>query len=293
MRFIIKGFVANKTSEFYSDCADNYAFNTKNGRFAISDGVSVSFFPEIWSKILVKNYVNTKSAANSNFVHKCQKEWLEKVEGIVNQPTAKWFVKTKYAKKEFAAATFLGLEFLASERKWTVQFIGDSFLFFVPKHCVHFEGVIRYPDKAGFVFDNYPDYLASTENNHRGEQYVSVEEEITEGTFFLMTDALSEWFIKELRKDVSGVVGSLLAVENQKQFLELIKSQRDIESLKNDDSSVLIIEVVDDGNEAFDYSVAYVSNLGKLAKRAKKRKQSISVNRTQEEGNNLNVFDKF
>lgn len=74
MRFIIKGFVANKTSEFYSDCADNYAFNTKNGRFAISDGVSVSFFPEIWSKILVKNYVNTKSAANSNFVHKCQKE---------------------------------------------------------------------------------------------------------------------------------------------------------------------------------------------------------------------------
>ncbi len=294
MKFIIKGFVTNKNSECYSDCADNYAFSTENHRFAISDGVSISFFSGIWSQILVDNYVKSKEMTDLNFIDRCQKQWQQKIEEIVQQPNVKWFVKSKYSKKDFAAATFVGLEFFEKECKWQAQFIGDSFLFFIPKNCAHFEGVIKYPERNNFVFDNYPNYLASIQNNHRGEQHISAEEEITEGTFFLMTDALSEWFISELKKDVKEAVKTLTSLKNQNDFLEIIQTKRNENVLKNDDSAVLMIEAIDNQNEVFTYVIAYFSNLQKLVKKGEKQKQASrrkDIIETVEQP--LNVFDKF
>ncbi len=294
MKFIIKGFVTNKNSECYSDCADNYAFSTENHRFAISDGVSVSFFSEIWSQILVDNYVKFNKSNNLNFIDECQKQWQQKIEEIVTKPDVKWFVKSKYSKKDFAAATLVGLEFFEEKRKWQAQFIGDSFLFFIPKDCINFEGVIKYPEQNNFVFDNYPNYLASIENNHRGEQHISAEEEITEGFFFLMTDALSEWFISELKKDVKEAVKTLTDLKNQNDFLEIVQTKRDENVLKNDDSAILIIEVIDNQNETFSYSVAHFSNLQKLAKKGEKEKQEArQKNIIKTVVQPLNVFDKF
>lgn len=294
MKFIIKGFVTNKNSESYSDCADNYAFSTENHRFAISDGVSVSFFSGIWSQILVDNYVKSNDVTDLNFIEACQKQWQQKIEEIVQQPNVKWFVKSKYSKKDFAAATLVGLEFFEEKRQWQAQFIGDSFLFFIPKNCVHFEGVIKYPEQNNFVFDNYPNYLASIDNNHRGEPHISAEEQITEGTFFLMTDALSEWFIGELKKDVKKVLTTLHNLKNQNDFLEIIQLQRNQNTLKNDDSAVLMIEVVDNQSEKFSYEVAYFSNLQKLAKKGEKEKQTARrKNNVKTVEQPLNVFDKF
>ncbi|MFK8276289.1 hypothetical protein ACI76Y_11530 [Capnocytophaga cynodegmi] len=291
MKFTIKGFVTNKQSELYSDCADSYAFDTKKHRFAISDGVSISFFSEIWSQILVDNYVKDSCEVNSEFISECQREWQEKIEEIVHLPNVKWFVKTKYSKKDFAAATFIGLEFLQDEKKWIAQFIGDSFLFFVPKNCSDFQYVLKYPSKRDFVFDNYPDYLASTENNQRGELHTSVEEKIKEGTFFLMTDALSEWFISEMKKDVKNAVDLLVNIENQEDFLKIIREQRDENLLKNDDSTVLIIEVTNDEQEEFSYSVTHFTNLKN--RDFKEQKIDEQIPNKQKENQELSVFDKF
>ncbi|MFK8303588.1 hypothetical protein ACI75Y_11850 [Capnocytophaga stomatis] len=291
MRFTIKGFVTNKKSELYSDCADSYAFDTERHRFAVSDGVSISFFSEIWSQILVDNYVKGTSWVDSEFINKCQKEWQQNIDEIVQLPNVKWFVKTKYSKKEFAAATFIGLAFLQNENKWIAQFIGDSFLFFVPKYCADFQCVLKYPNKRDFVFDNYPDYLASIENNQRGELCMSVEEKIKEGTFFLMTDAVSEWFISELKKDVRKAVDSLLEIENQEDFLKIIQERRDENLLKNDDSTVLIIEATDDEQKEFSYSVTHFTDLE--SKDFREQKIDGEIVDKKEENQTLSVFDKF
>ncbi|MDO5105879.1 hypothetical protein [Capnocytophaga sp.] len=293
MKFIIRGFVTNKESEFYSDCADSYAFSEATHRFAISDGVSISFFSDIWSRILVDNYVKSNELVGSVFVEKCQQQWQEKIETIVQKPDVKWFVKSKYSKKDFAAATFVGLEFLQTENKWRAQFIGDSFLFFIPKHCIYFEGVIKYPSQTNFIFDNYPNYLASIENNHRGEWHISENEEITEGTFVLMTDALSEWFIKELKKDVKKAVATLAAIENQEQFAQIIQTQREENTLKNDDSTFLMVEVVDNQTEEFTHEVVHFTDLRKMTTntaREKQKNQYETINFTE---NQSNIFDKF
>ncbi|MDO4228585.1 MAG: hypothetical protein Q4C98_02115 [Capnocytophaga sp.] len=294
MKIIVKGFVTNKKSESYSDCADSYALNTERGRFAISDGVSISFFSAVWSQILVNNFVQGSVWADADFINNCQVQWQQKVDKIVQQPNVKWFVKSKHIKKDFAAATFIGLEIAENQRKWKAQLIGDSFLFFVPKNCTQFKNVLKYPNQENFVFDNYPDYLASLEGNHRGQLYTSPEQELTEGTFFLMTDALSEWFIERLKKDVQNAVESLLKIENQKQFLAKIQRERDENLLKNDDSAILALEVIDDGSDALSYVVAHVTDLYKLVKGNKKEKQKVAKNFVPKtENQSLNISDKF
>lgn len=264
MRFNIKGFITSKSQESYSDCADNYAFDIGNNRFAISDGVSISFFSEIWSRILTHRYVENQAPIDAKFLSDCQDEWKKSVVEIVKKPEAKWFVKAKYNKQEFAAATFIGLQFIEEELKWMVQSIGDSFLFFIPKDCTDYEKIITYPTEKGFVFDNYPNYLASIDNNHRGKRHISTKKNLEEGTFFLMTDAIAEWFVNELKENVEKAVDLLLNIENQEHFLQIIHTKRSDNSLKNDDTTILIIEVIDDKQPGFHYSIDYFSDLDEL-----------------------------
>ena len=81
MKINIKGFITSKKSELYSDCADNYAINIEHNKFSISDGVSKSFFPKIWSDILVNKYVNQKDWKDKNeFIVESQKEWQYKID---------------------------------------------------------------------------------------------------------------------------------------------------------------------------------------------------------------------
>ena len=264
MKFNIKGFITSKNQETYSDCADNYAFNIANNRFAISDGVSISFFSEIWSKILTHRYVENSTPLDGNFLTQCQKEWQKNIIEIIKQPDVKWFVKAKYNKKEFAAATFIGLQLLEEEQKWTVQSIGDSFLFFIPKDCSDFDKITTYPNEKGFVFDNYPNYLASIGNNHRGKRHISTKKNLEEGTFILMTDAIAEWFVKELKEDVQGAVNLLSNIESQEHFLQIVQEKRLDDSLKNDDTTILIIEVIEDNQPEFNYSIDSFSYLEQL-----------------------------
>lgn len=276
MKFNIKGFITSKNQESYSDCADNYAFNIGNNRFAISDGVSISFFSEIWSKILTHRFVENKNSLDAKFLTDCQKEWHKNIIEIIKKPDVKWFVKAKYNKKEFAAATFIGLQFLEEENKWIVQSIGDSFLFFVPKNCTDYDQIITYPNEKGFVFDNYPNYFASIENNHRGKRHVSTKKSLEEGTFFLMTDAIAEWFVKELKENVENAVNLLVNIENQEHFLEVVQSKRSDNSLKNDDTTILIIEVADDEQPEFNYSIENFSYLDQLIEEQSFENQQIN-----------------
>jgi len=59
MRVSIKGFIYYKTAEKYTDCYDRFGINTKTGRFAVSDGVSKSFFPGIWAELLIDSFTLT------------------------------------------------------------------------------------------------------------------------------------------------------------------------------------------------------------------------------------------
>lgn len=262
MKIKIKGFITSKKSELYSDCADNYAVNTEHHKFSISDGVSKSFFPKIWSDILVNKYVNQKDWKDNNeFIVESQKEWQSKIDEIVNQPETKWFTKSQYNRKDPALATLVGLQFLESDQKWIAQALGDSFLFFIPKGSTEIE--IKLSTKPEpIVFDNFPDYLSSIGSSHKGEKKSIKGEKIKEGTFYLMTDALAEWFLLNTEQAKQ----TLDNIKTQEQYLETIANERNANRLNDDDSAILMLELFDDGKKEFSYSNIEVTFLSELVK---------------------------
>ena len=285
MKINIKGFITSKKSELYSDCADNYAINIEHNKFSISDGVSKSFFPKIWSDILVNKYVNQKDWKDNNeFIVESQKEWQSKIDEIVNQPETKWFTKSQYNRKDPALATFVGLQFLESDQKWIAQALGDSFLFFISKGSTEIEIQLS-SKKEPIVFDSFPDYFSSNSIHPQKGKIKIKERPIVEGTFYLMTDALAEWFLLNTEQAKQ----TLDNIKTQEQYLETIVNERNANRLNDDDSAVLILELYDDGKKEFSYSNIEVTFLSELVKEeaekleeAKKKQvscqDSLSVN---------------
>ncbi|KSA13480.1 hypothetical protein [Maribacter dokdonensis] len=263
MQLSIKGFIKPKESELYYDCADRFAYNKENHKFSISDGVSKSFFPKIWAETLVNNWVDKTWNTDNEFINHCQKKWLEDVTNIVQNPETKWFTKNAFNRRESALATFVGLNFFYqnSEYYWTAQALGDSFLFFVPKNFTDFKvDTIPISSKQPPIeFDNFPDYLNSIGTKHKGEK-CTLKESLTEGTFYLMTDALAEWFLNEKE----NAIHKIKVWTGQNDFERFVDEERLNNKLGNDDSAILIIEVNEDGKKDLNYNEENTASIDEL-----------------------------
>lgn len=256
-----------KEAEKFSDCADRYSFDIRYCRFAISDGVSKSFFPKIWSEVLVQNWMEGLKDTPT-LISKSQENWLQKVTELVNNPNTKWYTENAFNLREPGLATFIGLEFYLKNDRWYWQAdaIGDSFLFFLPQHKRSLENVgslsfsTHSPEED---FDNFPDYLSSRGDNHKGEVKKLSGARLCSGSFFLMTDALAEWFIS----DSSGAIEILNDINSQEEFENFVQSARRKDELANDDTSFLSIKVSDVENpESSIENTSVVSDINSLIK---------------------------
>jgi len=255
MKITIKGFITSKESEKYSDCADHYAYNTKTNRFAISDGVGRSFFPEIWSQILVDNFVALQGETELS-IEKCQSEWLKQVTQEATAPDAEWYITNPFNLQEPGKATFVSLRFC--QEKWFGQALGDSFLFFVPKENECFKNWIKLSSKPEpVVFDNSTDYYSSR-GNACGE-IKSHEGNLESGTFLLMTDELAKWVFKEKENALKVVREKWVS---QSEFESSVNELRKSQSMeKNDDSAILTIKIETDGDTEFHYECENVQDI--------------------------------
>lgn len=281
MQIIIKGYITSKESELFYDCADRYAYNKSQNKFAISDGVSKSFFPKIWADVLVNKWVDSKEFDEAQFILDCQKDWLKQVAEIVNKPNAKWFTKNAFNRKEPGLATFVGLRFYKKKKEWfwKADALGDSFLFFVPKNSKNFskECIVLSSIKEPIIFDNFPDYLSSLGNNHKGEKQKK-ENPLTSGTFYLMTDALAEWFLAE-KEDA---IGKISVWQNQKDFEHFVDEERHNKKLGNDDTAFLSIKIEDDKKDELTYVLEDVSSINKLVEVQQKEIEDSEKAKEQE-----------
>lgn len=281
MRISVKGYIISKESELFYDCADRYAYNKSQNKFAISDGVSKSFFPKIWADVLVKKWVTATEFDETQFILDCQKEWLVQVTEIVNKPDVKWYTKNAFNRKEPGLATFVGLKFFKKKKEWfwKADALGDSFLFFVPKKTKNIskECIVLSSKQKLFDFDNFPDYLSSLGNNHKGEKQL-IEKPLISGTFYLMTDALAEWFLNE--KD--NAVNKIGVWQNQKDFERFVNEERHNEKLENDDSAILIIKIEEDNKDQLTYVVEEVSDIDELVKIQQKEIEASEKTKEQE-----------
>ena len=256
----VRGYITSKDAEAYKDCADHYACILQLRRFAIADGVSKSFFPKLWSKILVDKAVE-QTCDEDGALEDCRKEWLSQVTRRVSRPEVKWFTANAFLRQEPALSTLVTLAFDEENMCWTASAIGDSFLFFVPRgredDMEHWTKLSSKPEPV--VFDNFPDYLSSR-GGGKGEARHTAGL-IEPGTFYLMTDALSEW-VFENRGDALRLIQTDWTGQNG--FRDSVNRLRHSGVLHDDDSSVLIINVEDDGIGDICYGKVDVSSLEDL-----------------------------
>lgn len=262
MLFNVKGFITSKRAEAYKDCADHYAYNTQLHRFAIADGVTRSFFPKLWSKILVEQSVASVDATDLP-LEASRAEWLSQVKQRVSCPDVKWFTMNAFVRKDAAMSTLVSLEFDEENMSWKAFALGDSFLFFVPKGREDdMDQWVKLSSKSEPVeFDNYPDYLSSRGENKGQPQSLSVK--IEEGIFYLMTDALSEWMFMNKAEALRIIQKEWT---DQQSYQESIDRLRSAGQLHDDDSAVLMIQVEDDGNDGISYQNISVTSLEELVR---------------------------
>jgi len=267
MKISIKGYIYHKEAETFLDCFDRYGFNKNTNKFAISDGVSKSFFPDIWAELLVESFVTRKGKIDMfdfDSYNEIQLKWEKKVEEIVNKPTQKYYVRNFFMQGRSAAATFIGLHFFNSHQKieWEAIALGDSYLFFVPAYIkninLNLKEVTHLSSKTNFEFNNFPDYFDSRNEMSKGKINYK-RHELRPGTFYLMTDALAEWFVKQKQE----AINEILEWQTQGDFEKSINRLRKY-NIQNDDSSILIIKVEPDNSAQINYSDIAITDLDKL-----------------------------
>lgn len=268
MKVTIKGYITHKETEKYADCADRYAVNTRNNRFAIADGVSKSFFPDYWADILVNHFVALEKD-NSLSINECQAEWLKKVKEKIDTPDIKWYTKNAFIKQEPGLATFVGLRF--EKGRWFATALGDSFLFFVSNGNMGFDKWVKLSSKSDpVVFDSFPDYFSSRNKQH-GEAKNIDGYALETGTFYLMTDALSEWVFNQKEKAIEEI----RKWHSQEEFERSIAELRSLNVLNNDDSAILIIEIEEDGKTVLTYEKEKIQRLSELIENEKSIEEEI------------------
>lgn len=262
MKISVKGFITSKEDEQLYHCADRFSYSKEHNRFAISDGVSRSFFPKIWSEVLVKTWVSNPKLNDNEFISSCQSDWFDQVSEIASRPDAKYYTRNAYNMRSPGLATMVGLRMFEDNGAWTweAKALGDSFLFFVPLGSTSFdEWSILSSKSKPYVFDNYPDYLSSVGNSHNGTPK-RFRSELKDGTFYLMTDALAEWFIKEQM----NAVGKVSVWSGQDDFERFVQQSRESESLGDDDTAILIVEILDSQSSKVEYTLENVSDICEL-----------------------------
>jgi hypothetical protein len=234
------------TPEEYEDAyspPERRVFQEYPVRVAVADGATESIFARQWADKLV-------SAAGqgilsleclSEGIARLRAEWRDWVAG----KELSWFAQEKAFQGAFSS--LLTLEILPSnsnlgeEGTWNSVAIGDSCLF----HIRGEETLVQFPLQWAEEFSNRPFLLSSV-----GTSSDKVSDRRVCGTwrtgdiFLLMTDALACWYVKSVAN--SAHQPSLLTpdlLSDRDTFSKLIDSLRDSGEVKNDDSTLVRVQL--------------------------------------------------
>ncbi len=210
-------------------------------RFAIADGATESSFAGLWARILVASFVSSRNNGVRSILDAGRQQWAREVGGR----TLPWYAAAKLEKGAFSS--FLGLTLCSRQELeyvvWTAEAVGDSCLFQVRNDRV----LVRFPLESAVEFGSSPFLLSSVgEDDDVGGHVRRASGDCHEGdTFYLMTDALACWFMTEEEAGrFPWYIFRDLKTESQiETFSELIERLRKEGVLKNDDTTLMRIEI--------------------------------------------------
>lgn len=173
--------------------------------FAIADGATESSYSKTWAQLLVESYCNgqIKEENLADQLLKLQAKW----NATINSRPLPWYAEEKIRTGAFSS--ILGLTIRqevalpdVQEGIWEALAVGDSCLFQVRDD----ELLSKFPSENSEEFNSRP-VLVSTNpiyNENLEDHVLKLEGKWKTGDeFYLFTDAIACWFLKEV-ENVSG-----------------------------------------------------------------------------------------
>lgn len=246
---------AGNAEEEYEDAycpAENGRCLGDELRFAVADGASEGMLSGAWAKLLVELHCRFDWSGGSveRFLESAYGEWKSftseylRTRETRNSPV-QWYEEPGFEEGAFSTLLGLTLTGAAQDRSgdWTAIAVGDSCLFQVRGTAL----VNKFPVEQSSDFNSRPVLLAS--NPARNDDAVSATRRMSGtfesgDTFYLMTDALARWSMKE---DEDGkrpwVVLRDHATRDAPAFSAWIAALRKDRELRNDDVTVIRIDL--------------------------------------------------
>lgn len=206
-------------------------------RCAVADGATQAAFSGEWAQKLVQAYADRRlTTVSDENLAGLRKGWNEHYRSI----ELPWYLQEKVLRGGFAA--FLGLEIRAPIGhtrlgNWRALAVGDCCLFSVRRDCPG----VRFPFRSPREFGNTP-YLISTNaapDTPLRERRKQDEGHWREGdTFYLMSDALANWFLSEVVEANKPWRRLDRVLDCRASFEQLVSELRAGGRMANDDTTV-------------------------------------------------------
>ena len=223
-----------------------YSLAADAARIVLCDGASESAFAREWAQILSDAFIRRpldlselEGSSLTGWLEPCEQEWNK----AVPWDRIPWHGEAKT--RAGALATLLALTVdLRPNRSggfpWRATAIGDCCLFVVRDG----ELELAFPLDESSQFNNTPGLICSNAANNRGlwEQVRQLRGEVRAGdVVILASDALAAWLLQECES--SGKPWETLLSLNADEWDGWVQSQRAERSMRNDDTTLIVIKV--------------------------------------------------
>ncbi len=252
MFLTVRPFQVPKAGSQIEECEDALGWDAEKGLFAIADGATDSAFQKLWANLLVHSFIKqpppdfqpeTLNTWFEGWIQAQQRAWHASIDWH-NIP---WYGLNK-ARQTGALATFLGIQLAATEAVWRGFAIGDCNLFHFWLTRTGSEPTWQLYEQSPAIheFDVRPAALSSINPNlalmWKHTHWLTGEYHAND-VFLLMTDALAAWLLAELWADRRTGWQRLLTIQDAAEFAQFIEALRGQNQIRNDDTSLLIVEI--------------------------------------------------
>jgi hypothetical protein len=235
----VRGFSVPKLEELVETNADAFLFDIEKGIVAVSDGVSRSYRPELWSRALVTSICRSGLPMTDERIVQLASE-LE----IEPQDDDAWY--TAELRSKGSHATLISAHLVRQEMNDVVELtsVGDCCAFLVRNELL----VDSWPYRHRDDFPARPHAISSIGKNGLGDQ-VSTQWKVSYGDRLLLaTDAISRFAVTALNRNPLISVSELfpfLDVENGQEeiFNEWANESRMATAVEDDDLTIVEIQI--------------------------------------------------
>lgn len=267
MKIDLRVFALSK-SEQEGTSQDFNASSPTGFRYAVADGVSRSYHPEITAQALCQAFVSD-SRPPAEWVEKFDAEVLPQVSEIWNERTAEFeqqmmsnpsaarYIPSWRQSLPMGSSTFAGITVNPQNKTLDYCILGDSTLFLIPADGSPFTAICSRATADGddIEYDNHPDCVSNDSHQCQGQpslmrfgQWACGTLPLRPGFVGLLTDGAAKWLQQQLRAGADAA-SALWHMRSHDEFIALARNERKSGEM-DDDLTILLLKVSDSNKPA-------------------------------------------